>query len=134
MTYADVYNYLKKKANEDPPFTRKLVSNGYKQTQGGYILEASKRGIENPSQNWHLLDYCKSKIDEGMADQNYRFTPCGELLVYMAEASNAVDAATLEALVFKINNSDEPYNNRRYWNKRIKDVCWDKINLKLNQK
>ena len=51
----------------------------------------------------------------------------------MAEASKAVDAVTLEGLVEEIITSDQ-IHNRRFWNNRIKDVCWDKIKLKFNQK
>lgn len=133
MTYGKVLTFFKKLQDENPPITDKLVKNGFKQVCDGYILEASQRGIENPSQHWHLKTYCEAKIKEGKLNHNYRYTPCGELLVYMAEASKAVDAVTLEGLVEEIITSDQ-IHNRRFWNNRIKDVCWDKIKLKFNQK
>ena len=52
---------------------------------------------------------------------------------YILEASKAVEAVTLGGLVEEIITSDQ-IHNRRFWNNRIKDVCWDKIKLKFNQK
>ena len=51
MTYEKVLTFFKKLPDENPPITDKLVKNGFKQVCDGYILEASQRGIENPSQN-----------------------------------------------------------------------------------
>lgn len=64
MTYGKVLTFFKKLQDENPPITDKLVKNGFKQVCDGYILEASQRGIENPSQNWHLITYCEAKIKE----------------------------------------------------------------------
>lgn len=50
MTYEKVLAYFKELPDENPPITDKLVKNGFKQACDGYILEASKRGIENPSE------------------------------------------------------------------------------------
>lgn len=131
MTNEIVFKFFKDLPNKDPRITKELVTNGYKQKQGGYIELARQRGVENPSQHWHLTSYCKHNIEEGQGDKNFRFTPCGEMLIYMAEASYAVDTVTLENLVREIINSNQ-VGNRRYWNNRIKDVCWDAIKATID--
>ena len=115
MTYEDVYTFFVSFPDEDFRITKMLVTNGYKQKQGGYIKIARQLDIDTPSQYWHLTSYCKANIEEGKADKHFRFTPCGELLVYMAEASCAVDTVKLENLVTEIINSNQ-IDNRRYWN------------------
>lgn len=132
MTYNDVYNYFINfediDKDSDPPITSKLVSNGYRQMKGGYIKKARERNIDNPTQWWHIISLCDEKIKNDEGNKYYSYTPCGELLVYMAERTNDndVDKRSLENLINDIINSKK-INNRREWNKVIKDLCWDKI-------
>lgn len=126
MKYNCVFNFFKDLPNEDPRITRKLVSNGYKQKAKGYIELAKDLGINNPTQWWHIMNYVSAKIKAGIGEKSYRYTPCGELLIYMAEVSNAVSKDLLEELVDDIISSDN-LDDRKFWNNRIKDVCWDAI-------
>ena len=129
MTYNDVYNYFinfKDDKDEDPQITSKLVSNGYRQIKGGYIKKARERNIDNPTQWWHIISLCEEKIKNDGGNKYYSYTPCGELLVYMAEKTDAVDKKILENLINDIINSKK-INNRREWNKVITDLCWNEI-------
>ena len=130
MTYNDVYNYFinfeDSDKDKDPQITSKLVSNGYRQIKGGYIKKARERNIDNPTQWWHIISLCDEKIKNDEGNKYYSYTHCGELLVYMAERTNAVDKISLENLVNDIINSKK-INNRREWNKVIKDLCWYEI-------
>lgn len=126
MTYNNVYNYFKEQDQADPPITAYLISNGYKQKEGGYIKIAQEKNINNPTQWWHITNYCMKHIKQGNGDKVYPFTPCGELLFYMAEKLNAVSTDTLKELANKIIYSKE-IENRRKWNNEIKKICWDKI-------
>lgn len=126
MTYYDVYNYFKDLEEIDPTITANLIDKGYKQKSDGYIKIAKEKKIVAPTQWWHLTSYCKANIEQGNGDKPYRFTPCGELLIYMAEKSNAVDKIELQKLTNEIINSGE-IQNRRKWNAEIKKLCWDKI-------
>ena len=126
MTYNDVYNYFINFKDIDPPITSKLVSNGYRQMKGGYIKKARERNIDNPTQWWHIISLCEEKIKNDEGNKYYSYTPCGELLVYMAEKTDAVDKKILENLINDIINSKK-INNRREWNKVITDLCWDEI-------
>lgn len=132
MTYKTVYNYFKNLQNTECPITSELVENGYRQTSGGYIEVAQELNIDNPTQWWHITSYCEAKIEQGDGDKTYRFTPCGELLVYMAEMSKAVGENKLKELVDEIINSGE-IDNRRKWNKKIKELCWDSIKQTIGQ-
>lgn len=126
MTYNDVYNYFINFEDKDPRITSKLVSNGYRQMKGGYIKKARERNIDNPTQWWHIISLCEEKIKNNEGNKYYSYTPCGELLVYMAEKTNAVDERILENLINDIINSKK-INNRREWNKVITDLCWYEI-------
>lgn len=126
MTYNKAYNYFKDLKNVDPPITSKLITKGYRQKSGGYIATAQKSNIDNPTQWWHIIHYCREKIEKGNGDKTYRYTPCGELLIYMAEMSNAVEKSKLKELVDAIVNSSE-MSNRRKWNNEIKKLCWNSI-------
>lgn len=126
ITYNDVYNCFINLEQSDPPITANLISNGYKQKSGGYIKIALEKNICAPTQWWHIISYCMANIEQGNGNKIYRFTPCGELLFYMAEKLNAVDTDELEKLANKIINSGE-IENRRRWNTEIKILCWDNI-------
>lgn len=130
MTYNDVYNYFINFEDKDPRITSKLVSNGYRQMKGGYIKKARERNIDNPTQWWHIISLCEEKIKNNEGNKYYSYTPCGELLVYMAEKTNAVDERILENLINDIINSKK-INNRREWNKVITDLCWYEIKKEI---
>lgn len=126
MTYNDVYNCFKDLQDVDPPITAELISKGYRQKRGGYISDAKDLNISNPTQWWHITHYCKAKIDQGKGKEPYAYTPCGELLIYMAEVSKAVEEKMLKSLVEEIVNSSD-IDNRRKWNNEITKLCWDSI-------
>ncbi|MBF1329391.1 MAG: hypothetical protein HXM69_06360 [Mogibacterium diversum] len=123
MTYNDVYNYFINFKDIDPPITSKLVSNGYRQIKGSYIKKAKERNIDNPTQWWRIISLCEEKIKNDEGNKYYSYTPCGELLVYMAERTNDVDKRSLENLINDIINSNK-IDNRREWNKVITELCW----------
>lgn len=127
MTYNELYKLVKNQKDDDPPITNQLISGfGYMQKTGGYIELAKSQKITNPTQKWHLITYCKAKIKAGKGDTPYRYTPCGELVIYIAEISGAVPDKKLRKLVNKIGNSGE-INNRKKWNAEIRRLCWDEI-------
>ncbi len=105
------------------PLTDALINGGYKQKSGGYIETAKKEGIENPTQYWHLIE-CWSKNSESNEIFNKRIQ-CGELLFWMAEVSKAVEVEELEKLKDNILSSYR--DNRREGNRKIQEVCFDKI-------
>lgn len=132
MNISQVKNYFKDKETTPCPLTEKLIKSGYQQTGGGYIEKAKQQGIEvdyknaKPTQYWHLMEYC------GSVDENKKFTKsivCGELIFWMAEVSNAVSKNKLETLLDEIITSD--ITNRRKWNKKIQNLCFDKIAFKI---
>lgn len=130
MTYAQVYNFYKDKRDCECKFTNELIEKGFCQRQNGYIAVAIISGLTAPpSQWWHLMQYCLGKYEKHEESRNYKYTPCGELIFWMAEAtlktSNLFSEKELEEL------KDEVLNigvlDRRTANKKIKDACWDKI-------
>lgn len=131
MTYKQIKEYFKNKENVACPLTDELVNSGYRQNNG-YIIDARKAGIENPSQWWHIMNHCTIKENAGKCELRYRYTPCGELVFWMAEVTEAVDKAKLESLKNTIVNSGD-VKKRRQWNKAIKYVCWDKICRKIEE-
>lgn len=122
MDIRQVKEFYKDKENTPCPLTDKLISSGYKQTSGGYIKIAKEKDIKNPTQYWHLMNYCS------MVDENKTFSKsivCGELIFWMAEVSNAVPKQELESLLNEILAGD--IKDREKWNKRIQKVCFDRI-------
>lgn len=114
--------------------TDKLVRAGYQQLGGGYIERAKREGIEVdyrkvcPSQYWHLMTYCDSK----KPDDKFRSVVCGELIFWMSEVLGCVDKQEMESLLNDIIASASPSEkrplyDRRKWNKRIHDLCYDNI-------
>lgn len=129
MTYAQVFKYFWDKRDVSCSITEALTEGGYKQLSNtGYLKDASVEEIDNPSQWWHLMHYCLKKYELHIENEEYKYTPCGELVFWMAEVSGAVDAKELELLkdeLIKPNVMD-----RIQGNKKIKEVCWKEI-LKL---
>ena len=122
MNIRQVKEFYKDKENTPCPLTDKLISSGYKQTSGGYIKIAKEKGIKNPTQYWHLMNYCD------MVDENKTFSKsivCGELIFWMAEVSGAVPKQELESLLNEIITGN--IKDRKKWNKRIQEVCFDSI-------
>ena len=91
MTFAQVRKFFEDKRNVDCPLKTELIAKGYRQKSGGYINIAQDLGLDNPSQWWHLMNYCLSKEEQHIENSNYRYTPCGELLFWMAEVSGACE-------------------------------------------
>lgn len=147
MNTLQVYNFFKDKEDVVCPCTDRLVQAGYQQQSGGYeyIDYAKEQGIvidyqkNQPSQYWHLIEsYCKRTKD----DVNFtRRILCGELILWMAEVSQAVDRDELNDLVCKIIESGTPCKRRkgsarppvkyRSWGREIQKVCFDKIVQKV---
>ena len=122
MNIHQIKTYFKDKENTPCPLTDKLINSGYQQTNGGYIKIAKDQGIKNPTQYWHLMNYCNLK------NPNDHFTKsvvCGELIFWMAEVSNAVPKKELELLLNEITSGD--IKNRKKWNKKIQEVCFNKL-------
>lgn len=122
MNIRQVKEFYKDKENTPCPLTDKLISAGYKQTSGGYIKIAKQKGIKNPTQYWHLMNYCD------MVDENKTFSKsivCGELIFWMAEVSDVVPKQELESLLNEILTGD--IKDRKKWNKRIQEVCFNKL-------
>ncbi|MBQ8326588.1 MAG: hypothetical protein IJX86_05905 [Lachnospiraceae bacterium] len=132
MTYAQVKDFFKDKKDEVCTITDKLVEGGYRQKRGGYIRIAKELNIESPTQWWHIMNHCYDKEMRGIAHKTYRYTPCGELVFWMAEVSKAVDKEELVKLKDKIIQSQE-VDKRRKWNKEIKEVCWTRICEKIDR-
>lgn len=104
------------------PLTDKLVSSGYRQKSKGYITEAKKYGIENPTQYWHLIhSWSGTRNPEQPFD---RRIVCGELIFWMAEASGAVPYEELAEL---LNDVLERPKDRRRGNKLIQNACFDRL-------
>ena len=75
------------------PITNRLVSKGYVQKNGGYIAFAKEKQIDKPTQYWHLISsWSERRPDEAPFNRRIQ---CGELLVWMAETSGAVDQKKL---------------------------------------
>ncbi|MBQ3469559.1 hypothetical protein IJH16_01135 [Candidatus Saccharibacteria bacterium] len=136
MNIRQVEEFFKDKKNTPCPLTERLIKAGYQQTGGGYIKIARERGVRvdytkaEPTQYWHLVkEYCPSKNGSGTFS-----VPCGELIFWMAEVSDAVPKSDLEKLsnriiasVIKAQPSSKPKYDRRKWNQEIRDICFDKI-------
>lgn len=126
MTFSQVISFFQGKENIPCDITTRLIKNGFHQRRGTGYLSDVKLGDTPPSQWQHLMNYCREK-DENKA---YPYTPCGELLFWMAEVSNAVDPKELEELADEIIDSGA-INSRRIWNSKIKNLCWKNIKQKV---
>ena len=125
--YEQVIKYFCDKRDTSCEITIFLITNGFQQKKGiGYLRIAEALKIDNPSQWWHLMNYCLSKIEQHKEKENYRYTPCGELLFWMAEVSEVVTKCELEKLAREIINNKDM--SRDEANKKIKELCWKKIN------
>ena len=116
------------------PLTDRLVKAGYQQLGGGYIDRAKREGVVvdyrqcSPSQYWHLMTYCDSKSP----NDKFQSVVCGELIFWMAEVLGCVEQQEMEKLLNDIIDSatpseKRPIYDRRKWNKRIHELCYDKI-------
>ena len=145
MTIGQVKDFFFDKENTPCPLTDKLVKTGYQQRSGGYIDTAKKEGIlvdytqNSPTQYWHLMTYCDSR---DTAKPFLKSIVCGELIFWMAEVSESVPASELEVLVNEvisnthIRESGRPCSDRNCWNKKIQELCFDRIveNVNSNNK
>lgn len=124
MTNEQVFNFFKGKRDVECKVTDALINSGFYQKEGGYRVVADVCDISKPSQWWHLMSYCLTKYEFHKEKDQYPFTPCGELLFWMAEVSNAVPKDKLIELQTEIANNPD---DRRGNNNKIKDLCWSKI-------
>lgn len=123
MNKTDIERFFGSKENTKCPITNKLIAGGYKQKSGGYIKNAKIAGVQNPTQYWHLIySWCGKHKDDDPFDKRIQ---CGELIIWMAEVSEAVPAKELSKLCDRILASY--LNNRRGGNAEIKQVCFDRI-------
>lgn len=100
MVNKQVRQYYIDKENADHSITDRLIQGGYKQPAGGYILNAKRAGVKDPSQYWHLI-YSWSAHSEDEAPFN-KSIKCGELIFWMAESSGAVSKDKLSELCNQI--------------------------------
>ena len=134
MKIKQIYDFYKNKKDIDCPLTEALMRGGYVQRKGtGY----RKEQIDDiPSQYIHLMNYCEGQIRNGKNKDFPRSVKCGELIFWMAEASNAVRYEKLDKLKDEILENYQ--NNRRDGNPIIHDICFDKIisliELKMSDK
>lgn len=123
MNNKQVFNFFKEKDNTPCPLTKNLIEANFKQQSGGYIQYAKECNIDNPTQYWHLIEsWCKR------SSENTPFTKsiqCGELIFWMAEVSQAVEYKKLVSLKDLI--ISEYSNKRTEGNRKIQEVCFDKI-------
>lgn len=127
MTYSQVISFFQSKENITCNITTRLIESGFHQRNGTGYLSDVKLGDPPPSQWQHLMNYCQGN-DENKV---YPYTPCGELVFWMAEVSNAVDPKDLETLADEIIASGA-INNRRIWNSKITNLCWNNIKQKID--
>ena len=143
MNIEDVYRFFYDKKDTPCPITDKLIMGGYQQRSGGYIRTARKRGkvVDHrqalPSQWWHLIEcYYPYRIKIGHPTFPATVV-CGELLMWMAEVSGAVDQTELTALVDEILTNGVRDKgrilNRGKWNTKIKNLCFDAIERAVKQ-
>ena len=122
MDNRQVRRFFIDKGDSPTPLCDALIAGGYRQKRGGYIDYAKESSIENPSQYWHLIE---SWSDRSASDKVFgRSIVCGELIFWMAEASQAVSPQVLERL--KDDVLQDPQNRTR-GNMLISDVCFDAI-------
>ena len=137
MTIGRIKELFEGKEYTNCPLTEKLVKAGYQQKSGGYIDCAKSEGLKvryqenKPSQYWHLMSYCNSRDLKKCFPKSI---VCGELILWMAEVSEAVSKQELEDLVNIIINSIEPTTelkrptfDRKKWNQEIHNLCFEKI-------
>ncbi len=140
MTIRQVKDYFFDKQNVPCPLTEELIKSGYQQISGGYIDRARWRGVRvnykenSPSQYWHLMTYCDSRNAERPFSKS---VVCGELIFWMAEVSGAVNRDELDSLAHQIVESsdhtkgDRPIYDRMKWNRKIQEICFSRIQLKV---
>lgn len=123
MVNKQVRQYFIGKEKAEHPITDRLINGGYVQKSGGYIRNAKKARIKDPSQYWHLIySWCAQSEEDAPFNKSIQ---CGELLFWMAEVSGAVNVVVLNELCDKILSGD--VSNRRYWNREIQKKCFDSI-------
>ena len=129
MNNLQVRKFFADKENANHSITDRLVAGGYRQKDGGYIKNAKRAGIKNPSQYWHLLSsWSANSKDDAPFGKSIQ---CGELIFWMAECSESVSKEKLNALCDQILSGD--VTDRRYWNRVIQDVCFDSIVDKITK-
>jgi hypothetical protein len=125
-----VRTFYKGKKHHLCPITDRLVKSGYQQSvySDGYTRKARQDNLvvdykqAKPTQWWHLNEaYCRHKDDDAAFKRSIQ---CGELILWMAEVAECVGASEMNMLVDEIIRDQM---GRRNANKRIRDLCFDKI-------
>lgn len=123
MKIKQLYDFYKNKKDIDCPLTEALMRGGYLQAKGtGYRQEQID---DMPSQYIHLMNYCEGQIRDGKNKDFPKSITCGELIFWMAEASNALSYEELDKLKDEI--LDKYKYDRIGGNKKIQNICFDKI-------
>lgn len=123
MKIKQLYDFFKNKKDIDCPLTEALMRGGYVQRKGtGYRKEQID---DMPSQYTHLMNYCEDQIRRGKNKDFPKTVTCGELIFWMAEASNAVRYEKLDELKNEILKNYQ--KKRKAGNTIIQKVCFDKI-------
>lgn len=76
------------------------------------------------------MNYCLKQYETHSEKKNYGYTPCGELIFWMAETSNAVGKDELIALKNEILIKNM---SRLEGNRKIKELCWEKIKTRVEK-
>lgn len=129
MNNKQVIEFFKNKEIEEAncPLTDELIKGGYKQKSKGYIDYAKEKGVKNPTQYWHLIESWSNRSGEN--EEFNKNIQCGELIFWMAEVSKVVEYQDLKDLKDEI--LEKYIENRRDGNKKIQEVCFDKIVKKV---
>ena len=123
MKIKQLFHFYKNKKDIDCPLTEALMRGGYLQAKGtGYRQEQID---DMPSQYIHLMNYCEGQIRDGKNKDFPKSITCGELIFWMAEASNALSYEELDKLKDEI--LDKYKYDRIGGNKKIQNICFDKI-------
>lgn len=147
ITIEQIRNFYQDKQNAKCPITEAFIKLGYQQKSDGYIKYAHEKKVKvdyteaEPSQWWHLIEaYCNNKNSD---DYFTRRIKCGELYIWMAEVSGAVNSIALKKLIKKAikkakkidkgNKCERKIEPSKESNELIRDYCYDKIIAKINK-
>ncbi len=145
MTVKEIREFYENKKDLPCPITEKFIKAGYQQERGGYISFAHEQEVTvdystaEPTQWWHLIkSYCDRTDPKKFFSKNIK---CGELYIWMAEVSGALEKSELEnltkealAMTKKVNRRNKklsPLKISAESNKKIRDCCFDRIIEKI---
>ena len=133
MKVKQVIEFYKDKKDRPCPITKSLIEAGWHQQFNTHYLEGIYSIKDIPHQYDHLMKFCNYKLKTVGEDANYPYTPCGELLFWMAETSGVVDKEELKKLVNSIigHLSETKQVKRREWQLEINRICYYPIKSKI---